>query len=61
MKKITSKATRSLSTKDSFAYLEKSLDELETIIDQKDATGVIAGHTHVEQALMQLRDLIFNL
>jgi predicted phosphodiesterase len=61
MKKITSKATRSLSTKDSFAFLEKSLDELETIIDQKDSTRVIAGHTHVEQALTQLRDLIFDL
>ena len=61
MKKITSKAARNPSTKDSFALLEKSLDELGTIIDQKDATRVIAGHTHVEQALTQLRALIFGL
>ncbi|MDA4111528.1 MAG: hypothetical protein OK439_03255, partial [Thaumarchaeota archaeon] len=57
MKKITSKAARNPTTKDSFALLEKSLDELGTIIDQKDATRVIAGHTHVEQALSQLRAL----
>jgi hypothetical protein len=41
--------------------LEKFLGELGTIIDQKDATRVIAGHTHVEQALSELRDVIFGL
>jgi len=61
MKKITSKAAGNPSAKDSFALLEKSLDELGAIIDQKDATRVIAGHTHVEQALSQLRALIFGL
>jgi hypothetical protein len=61
MKKIVSKTERNTSTQESFAALEKYLGELGTIIDQKDATRVIAGHTHVEQALSQLRAQIFEL
>ncbi len=61
MKKIVSKTERGASTQGSFASLEKYLEELGTIIDQKDATRVIAGHTHVEQALSQLRAQIFGL
>jgi hypothetical protein len=41
--------------------MEKYLDELGTIIDHKDATRVIAGHTHVEQALSDLRAVVFGL
>jgi hypothetical protein len=61
MKNIVSKTERNASTQDSFTALEKYLEELGTIIDQKDATRVIAGHTHVEQALSQLRAQIFGL
>ena len=61
MKNICSKTSKSASLQASFASLEKSLDELETIIEQKDATRVIAGHTHVEQALSELRAHIFGL
>jgi UDP-2,3-diacylglucosamine pyrophosphatase LpxH len=61
MKKIVSKINKTAATQDSFATLEKFLGELGTIIDQKDATRVIAGHTHVEQALSELRDVIFGL
>jgi hypothetical protein len=61
MKNIVAKTERNASTQDSFAALEKYLVELGTIIDQKDATRVIAGHTHVEQALSQLRAQIFGL
>ncbi|MFI5421711.1 MAG: hypothetical protein ACHQ1H_12150 [Nitrososphaerales archaeon] len=61
MKNIVSKTERNAYTQDSFATLEKYLEELGTIIDQKDATRVIAGHTHVEQALSQLRAQIFGL
>lgn len=41
--------------------LESSLDELLTIIKNKDATRVAAGHTHVEQALSDLRSAVFGL
>jgi hypothetical protein len=61
MKNICSKTRKSASSQASFASLEKFLDELETIIEQKDATRVIAGHTHVEQALYELRARIFDL
>jgi UDP-2,3-diacylglucosamine pyrophosphatase LpxH len=61
MKKIVSNTSKSASSQAAFASLEKYLDELETIIEHKDATRVIAGHTHVEQALSELRALVFGL
>ena len=61
MKNIVSKTTKSTSSQATFASLEKYLEELETIIEQKDATRVIAGHTHLEQALSELRALVFGL
>ncbi|MDG6997614.1 MAG: hypothetical protein JRN15_00705 [Nitrososphaerota archaeon] len=41
--------------------LNDTLAELMKIIDDKDATRVAAGHTHVEQALSELRALVFGL
>jgi hypothetical protein len=61
MKNIVSKTSKNASSLASFASLEKYLNELETIIDHKDATRVIAGHTHVEQALSDLRAVVFGL
>jgi hypothetical protein len=61
MKKIVSKTSKNASSQAAFASLEKYLDELEAIIEHKDATRVIAGHTHVEQALSELRALVFGL
>ncbi len=61
MENIVSKTSKSTSSQAAFATLEKYLEELETIIEQKDATRVIAGHTHVEQALSELRALVFGL
>jgi UDP-2,3-diacylglucosamine pyrophosphatase LpxH len=61
MKNIVSKTAKNAASQASFTSLEKSLEDLETIIEQKDATRVIAGHTHVEQALFELRAVVFGL
>jgi len=61
MENIVSKTSKSTSSQAAFSSLEKYLEELKTIIEQKDATRVIAGHTHVEQALSELRALVFGL
>ena len=61
MENIVSKTSKSPSSQAAFVTLEKYLEELKTIIEQKDATRVIAGHTHVEQALSELRALVFGL
>lgn len=41
--------------------LVQTLVELVQIIQERDATRVSAGHTHVEQALSDLRDHTFGL
>ncbi|HKW03662.1 MAG TPA: hypothetical protein VJN71_00055 [Nitrososphaerales archaeon] len=41
--------------------LHSALEELQVIVSQRDATRVIAGHTHVEQALQALRNIVFGL
>lgn len=61
MKKIIENATWRTDEKSQSSNLNMALDELEMIVSQKDATRVIAGHTHVEQALHALRDIVFGL
>lgn len=61
MKKIAEKATWSAMEKKLGADLIAALGELHKIVVEKDATRVIAGHTHVEQALSSLRDIVFSL
>lgn len=41
--------------------LKEALSELMKIANDKDATRVAAGHTHVEQALSNLRSLVFGI
>ena len=41
--------------------LLRALDELSIIIQEKDATRVVAGHTHLEHALNQVRNSTFGL
>ncbi|MCL4518161.1 MAG: hypothetical protein M1587_03090 [Thaumarchaeota archaeon] len=41
--------------------LKEALGELMKIANEKDATRVAAGHTHVEQALSDLRSLVFGI
>jgi len=61
MKKISENTNWEESTRRAASQLTESLKELGTIVDQKDATRVIAGHTHVEEALSQVRKIIFDL
>ena len=39
----------------------KSLDELEQVIANRDATRVDAAHTHFEHALSELREVVFGV
>jgi len=39
----------------------KSLEELELVISNRDATRVDAAHTHVEEALAKLRENVFGV
>lgn len=43
------------------AKLGRVIDELSAIVQNKDATLVDAAHTHLEEALIQLRQLVFGL
>ncbi len=61
MKKIAEKAPWSEPSKPLSSKLIQTLVELLQIIQEKDATRVNAGHTHVEQALNNLRDSTFGL
>ena len=61
MKKISENTNWEESAREASTHLKETLKELGTIIDQKDATRVIAGHTHVEEALSQMRKIIFGL
>lgn len=61
MKKISEKTNWEESTREASSHLKESLKELGIIVDQKDATRVIAGHTHIEEALSQIREIIFDL
>ncbi len=61
MKKISENTNWEESASKAANHLKESLKELGTIVDQKDATRVIAGHTHVEEALSQIRKIVFDL
>jgi len=61
MKKISENTNWEESVREASTHLKETLKELGTIIDEKDATRVIAGHTHVEEALSQIRKIIFGL
>lgn len=41
--------------------LSRSIDELEEVIREKDATRVDAAHTHVEEAFSELREVVFGV
>lgn len=41
--------------------LKEALSELMKITNNRDATRVAAGHTHVEQVLSDLRSLVFGI
>jgi hypothetical protein len=61
MKKIADSVVWKSSDKSPLHELVRALDELSTIIQQKDATRVVAGHTHLEHALSQVRNSTFGL
>lgn len=41
--------------------LREALEELMKIANEKDATRVAAGHTHLEHAISDLRTIVFGL
>ena len=61
MKKITDTARWNESEKSLLEELVRAIEELLVIVQEKDTTRVIAGHTHLEQALRSLRNSTFGL
>jgi len=61
MKKISDSASWKSETKASVQDLTKAMDELLVIIQNKDATLVVAGHTHLEHALREVRISTFGV
>jgi hypothetical protein len=41
--------------------LARALEELEQVISEKDATRVDAAHTHLDEALGELRERVFGV
>lgn len=61
MQNISEKTDWGENTRVASSRLNDALRELMKIANDKDATRVAAGHTHVEQALSELRALVFGL
>ncbi len=61
MKSIVEKAKWGSAEKPMSLKLKWVLGELETIIQERDATRVDAGHTHVEQVFSELRKIVFGI
>jgi NAD-dependent SIR2 family protein deacetylase len=60
MKTVTEKATWAPNESKVVAKLNEEIDKLSVIIQNLDATLVDAGHTHLEQAVTELRKLVFG-
>ena len=61
MKKIAESVAWKSDDKAPLQELVRVLDELAKIIQDKDSTRVVAGHTHLEQAIRGLRISTFGL
>jgi hypothetical protein len=61
MRKIVEKAQWNEKEQTASKELAKNLQELAKIVQEKDATRVDAAHTHVDEALSSLQDLVFGI
>ena len=61
MRKIVEKAQWNEKEQIASKELAKNLQELAKIVQEKDATRVDAAHTHVDEALSSLQDLVFGI
>ncbi len=60
MNEIVEKATWNANEKNASASVKKEIEKLLAIVQNKDATLVDAGHTHLEGAITDLRKLVFG-
>lgn len=60
MKRIADSVIWKSSDRSPLQELIRALDELLIIIQDKDTTRVVAGHTHLEHALREMRNSTFG-
>jgi len=60
MKSILKSTSWTKNATSASSKVQNRLDELLTIVQEKDATRVDAGHTHLELAISELRAAVFG-